>query len=213
MTRINRLPIVRIEAYTDPPIELSISESEQEEWARERRHAILQLHGAPMSALKRTLLAALIEGATMHEVADRLGLPVSDVLSEVSGIIASADLAAAQLPAGVAPDAGTSMDILSRELIEARYVDFRPASRAIPDSAGWLAIRLPEEVKVAPLELWLLENVGPGNSGAYDLKEAQDRWMLGMRHTHLIAWFKHEADYRHFVATWFTPQVTSTTRQ
>jgi hypothetical protein len=193
--------------------EFSISEAEQAEWAKERRHAILQMHGLEFSTLKRTLLAGLIEGATLNEMADRLGLDVSAVLREVSALIASADLAAARLPAHVAPDAGSSMAILPRELLEARYVDFRPASRAIPDSAGWAAIRLPEGVKFAPLELWLLQNVGPGNSGAYDLSEAEELWMLGMRGAYSTAWFKHEADYRHFVATWFTPQVTSTSRQ
>lgn len=52
---------------------------------------------------------------------------------------------------------------------------------------------------VAELEVWLLTNIGPGNTGDIDLMEEGDLWNLGWSLGCPTVYFVYERDYQVFL--------------
>lgn len=76
-----------------------------------------------------------------------------------------------------------------------------------PDSetlAGAYPVRInPYEMPFRHVELWLLMNIGPGNTGAVDLMEEGDRWNLGTGlGGHLTVFFVNKSDHDRFLLSW-----------
>jgi hypothetical protein len=187
--------------------ELSISEQEHAACARERRLGALRAHADRLCDRKRAILTGLISGASLADIANRLELPLARVMQEVAAL--SCDQLSAPPGVGLVAASGDSLEAVPCERLESRAARYFPTPHAVPESEGWRRLRLGEFIRLGELEIWLLANIGAGNTGAVDLRQAQDRWQLGLHRGYWHAWFKYERDYQHFVATWFAPQLTS----